>query len=78
MFSKRTLLLIAALTTSLHTGWTSTLIRTAIAARYGDRELLPQYNNASEPAMKRQPGETIRFQLFAPGASGRQIQGLHG
>ena len=73
MFSKRTLLLIAALTMSANAGWASLSFGQQL--RLDNRiETPPQNNNALELPEK-QADETIQFQLFAPGAAGRQIQG---
>ena len=73
MISKMTSLLIVALTTSILAGQAS--------LAFGQRlnldtqiESPPRNNNALELPEKK-AGDTIQFQLFAPGAAGRQIQG---
>ena len=73
MFSKRTSLLIAAITPFILAGQASLLFGQQLRLDT-QIETPPQNNNALELPEK-QAGDTIQFQLFAPGASGRQIQG---
>ncbi|MDE3000996.1 MAG: leucine-rich repeat domain-containing protein [Gemmatimonadota bacterium] len=72
MYSRRTLLLIAALTTAIHTGWAWLLFGQQLSLET-QIETPPQNNNALEMPEK-QAGDGIQFQLFAQGAAGRQIQ----
>ncbi|MDE3001596.1 MAG: hypothetical protein OXU79_21175 [Gemmatimonadota bacterium] len=73
MYSIRTLLLIAALTTSNHTSVGSPAFGQQLPL---DTQIeTPAQNNSALELPEKQAGETIQFQLFLPGASGRQIQG---
>ena len=73
MISKKTSLLIVALTTSILVGQASLV--------FGQRLNLdtqiesPPRNNNAQTLPEKQPGDNIRFQFFAAGAAGRQIQG---
>ncbi len=74
MHSKRTSLLIAAVTTSILAGLASLSFGQQLRLDT-QIETPPQNNNALELPEK-QAGETIQFQLFVSGAGGRQIQGF--
>ena len=73
MSSNRTLLLVATLTTSVLTGGAS-LSFGQVLRLDTQIENPPRNNNALELPEKKS-GDTIQFQLFVPGAAGRQIQG---
>ncbi len=73
MFSKRTSLLIASLTTFVLAGLSSLSFGQQL--RLDTQIETPPQNNSALELPEMQAGETIQFQLFVPGAAGRQIQG---
>ncbi|MDE2887202.1 MAG: leucine-rich repeat domain-containing protein [Gemmatimonadota bacterium] len=73
MYSKRTLLVITVLTTSILVGRTSHSFGQQL--RLDTQIETPARNNNVLELPEKQAGETIQFQLFIQGAAGRQIQG---
>ena len=73
MFSKRTFLLITAIPMLILAGGTSLSFGQQL--RLDTQIETPAQNNDATELPEKQAGDTIQFQLFASGASGRRIQG---